>query len=263
MLDKLEDMTRKIEEADMILVGIGEAFQYDWHDLAQDLRFRRIEDEVGNDENKTWIVPFLQKMILEKVEDERLRVAYSGLEKLLENKNYFIVSLCDDDYIYRYGFEEERIVTPCGGFRNMQCDFNCCGEVQSIPLGTFENVKEYYNGKVNIEDLQEPICEKCGNKLRFNQLGVTKYAQEGYLDNWNQYTKWLQGTVNKKLCVLELGVGLVYPSIIRFPFEKVVMYNQKAFFYRVHKSLYQIGGEIAERGCGIQADPLEFITMRL
>ena len=99
----------------------------------------------------------------------------------------------------------------------------------------------------------------CGQKLRFNQLGVSKYAEEGYLKQWDVYTKWLQGTVNKKLCVLELGAGLEYPKIIRFPFEKIVFYNQKAFMYRIHPLIYQLGEEIGNRGIGIKEDPIDFL----
>ena len=91
------------------------------------------------------------------------------------------------------------------------------------------------------------------------QVGVDQYAEEGYLERWREYTKWLQGTVNKRLCILELGVGMEYPTIVRFPFEKIVFYNQKAYIYRVHPTLYQLGEEIGGRGSGIQAHPVDFL----
>ena len=110
-------------------------------------------------------------------------------------------------------------------------------------------------------DLKEPICAKCGGKLRFNQLGVERYAQEGYLEQWNVYTKWLQSTVNRRLCVLELGAGMNYPGIIRFPFEKMAYYNQKAFLYRVHPRLYQVGEEIVDRSSRIAENPVDFLGL--
>ena len=58
---------------------------------------------------------------------------------------------------------------------------------------------------------------------------------------------------------MELGVGMEYPTVIRFPFEKIVYYNQKSFLYRVHSKLYQIGEEISGRGTGMQADAIEFM----
>ena len=36
-------------------------------------------------------------------------------------------------------------------------------------------------------------------------------------DSWETYTKWLQGTLNRNLVFLELGVGMELPQLIRFP----------------------------------------------
>ena len=257
-----EDALRELYElqnAEMVLVGLGEELQYDWNALTEDERYCEIEKEIGNDEELVWIIPFLQKMILRQIRDDRWRCAYQNLKDLLTEKDYFIISLCMDDYIYGGGFPENRIVTPCGGFRKMQCDHNCSHVLVDVPQESYEAVLQYYRGEIPIDALKEPVCDICGSKLRFNQLGVTRYAEEGYLERWADYTKWLQGTVNKKLCVLELGVGMEYPTVIRFPFEKIIYYNQKAFLYRIHSSLSQIGEEIAGRGMSVKENPVDFL----
>ncbi len=259
MMKQIEEIREKIQDAELVLVGLGEEVQYSWGALVQDARFQEIEREMGDDERYVWIVPFLQKMVLSRGLEERWNQAYLALRALLTDKNYFVVSLCIDDYLYGAGLDEKRLVTPCGGFRRMQCDQNCAGELTEIPTETYEAVLRYYRGELALSDLEEPVCKKCGKKLRFNQLGVKRYAQEGYLDQWNLYTKWLQGTVNKRLCVLEIGAGMGYPGIIRFPFEKTVYYNKKAFLYRVHPRLYQLGEEIADRGSGIAENPIDFL----
>ena len=257
--EELRKLSEQVRDAELVLVGLGESFQYDWNALTSDIRYREIEAEIGNNQEYIWIIPFLQKMILQQSGDNRWNLAYKNLEKILAGKNYFIISLCMDDYIYNTGLEENRVVTPCGGFRKMQCDNNCSHELSEIPQESYDAVLRYYRKELPVDALQEPICPLCGSKLRFNQLGVTRYAEEGYLERWSEYTKWLQGTVNKKLCVLELGVGMEYPTIIRFPFEKIVFYNQKAFLYRIHPSLYQIGEEIGGRGCSVKENPVDFL----
>ena len=257
--EELRELSERVRDAELVLVGLGESFQYDWNALTSDIRYREIEAEIGNNQEYIWIIPFLQKMILQQSGDNRWNLAYKNLEKILAGKNYFIISLCMDDYIYNTGLEENRVVTPCGGFRKMQCDNNCSHELSEIPQESYDAVLRYYRKELPVDALQEPICPLCGSKLRFNQLGVTRYAEEGYLERWSEYTKWLQGTVNKKLCVLELGVGMEYPTIIRFPFEKIVFYNQKAFLYRIHPSLYQIGEEIGGRGCSVKENPVDFL----
>ncbi len=255
----LQELRTRIEDAELVLVGLGEGFQYDWGALLGDDRYREIGQEIGNEEKYVWIVPFLQRMIMLQEREKRWDEAYRILAELLEDKNYFVVSLCMDDYLYNTGLDASRLVTPCGGFRRMQCDKNCTGTLWDVPEESYQTVLQYYRKELPLSALAEPLCEKCGAKLRFNQLGVSSYAEEGYLEQWHIYTKWLQGTVNRRLCVLELGAGMEYPSIIRFPFEKVVYYNKKAFLYRVHPQLYQLGEGIADRGEGIAMDPVDFL----
>ena len=62
---------------------------------------------------------------------------------------------------------------------------------------------------------------------------------------------WLQGTMNRKVCLLELGAGLQFPSVIRFPFEKMAYFNQKATWFWVHRTLYQLTEEMAERSVSV------------
>lgn len=254
------ELEERCREADLILVGIGEEFQFDWDILQQDERYQEIEKEIAGREESTWIVPFLQKIWIEQQADTKLNNAYAYLKKLLSDKNYFIISTAVDDSIYQHGFKEDRIVCPVGGFRKMQCDHNCDGKLYDIDYETLEKVKSYYNKEILLDDLQEPMCDQCSQKKRFNQLGVTRYAEEGYLPQWEIYTKWLQGTVNKKLCVIELGVGLEMPNIIRWPFEKIILYNQKSHLYRIHPALYQLGENVGDRGTSIKEKPVDFLA---
>lgn len=66
--------------------------------------------------------------------------------------------------------------------------------------------------------------------------------------------KWLQGTLHRRLLVLELGVGLRYPQVIRFPFEKIVYLNQQAEFIRVHDKLFQLPEQISGKAISISSD---------
>lgn len=261
-LSKIED---KCNDADMVLIGIGEEFQYDWDILLQNERYQEIEKEIeekelSEEKEYRWIVPFLQKMALEKFPDDKLDKAYQSLKKLIDGRNYFILSIAGDDYVYRYEFSENRIVTPCGGFRQMQCDCNCSGQIMAFDDDMYQKVLSYFRKEIKLEALSEPRCELCGQKKRFNQLGVSKYAEEGYLAQWEIYKKWLQGTVNKKTCVIELGAGMEMPTIIRWPFEKMIYYNQKSFFFRIHSALYQLGENMGDRGIGIKEKSVDFLA---
>ena len=132
MDNKISEMINRMQDAELVLVGLGEAFQYDWSSLLDDKRYKEIEREIDNREEYIWIIPFLQKMVLQKVHEDKWNKAYTILRDILKDKNYFIVSLCMDDYIYGVGLDEKRIVTPCGGFRKMQCNKNCSHTIDII-----------------------------------------------------------------------------------------------------------------------------------
>ena len=168
---------------------------------------------------------------------------YMELAELIKDKNYFIISLCTDGYIRKCGLKNERIVEPCGNYNYMQCSEKCTNDL-------YEAGSEY------------KMCPKCNKPLVHNRIeeAGANYVEEGYLEQWKLYKKWLQGTVNRKVCILEIGVGMRYPSVIRFPFEKIVYFNQKASFYRIHSRLYQITEEIKEKSYGIPAKALELLN---
>ena len=105
-------------------------------------------------------------------------------------------------------------------------------------------------------------CKQCGSELRFNLLDTKEYREEGYLERWKCYMKWLQGTLNKELCVIEAGAGVKLPSVIRWPFEKTVFYNQKAKMFRIHKMFYQVNEEVAERAYGCRCHSVELFSER-
>ena len=225
-----------INDSDMILVGIGESFQDDFSSIIID------------DNNISVVDEFKRNRYIAALDIDETIEVYNVLAKLLEGKNYFVVTLCDDDKIYKSNFREDRIVAPCGTYTRLQCEEVCSEDIYSVQ----DYIEQLENG-------EELFCPKCGKKLVMNRIYNRKYSEEGYLKQWQLYMKWLQGSVNRKLCVLELGVGMKYPSVIRWPFEKVAFINQKAKFIRVHDYLYQLTEDLKEKGISVQMSPVEFL----
>lgn len=243
----------KIKEADMILVGIGE-------ELDQIKTVRKSEKyiQLCNRFENEWIIPFLEKVMLEDMKEEKKSI-YQNLFHILKEKNYFLVTICQDGFIKGSGLDEERIVEPCGGYSMLQCSGRCSGDLYEIPDEFSGQIREYMNGEKEEIGLIQPVCPLCGKPLVFNNIDADNYNEDGYMTKWMTYKKWLQGTINKNLCILEFGVGMKYPSVIRWPFEKVTFFNQKAEFFRIHSWLYQISEEIKGRGYGICEESEEFI----
>lgn len=257
------DVAHAIAESELVLIGIGEEMQVQLQQLKEISNFREKLSVLEKDETKEWLIPFLIRYYLDEKYHPDIIKAYQTLKKLLEHKNYFIISLSTDDLIWKAGLKSDRIVIPCGGYASLQCEGDCRGKLYQIDDVWWKQVCSWIEGGISLEALQEPTCPDCGSPLVVNQYGQLKYNESGYLGNWEKYTKWLQGTVNKKLCILELGVGMEFPSIIRWPFEKVCFYNQKASIWRVHSSLYQLSGELKGRGVSIKENPIIFLNMEV
>lgn len=247
-----QDILQKIKEAEMVLVGIGEEF--DDERLLRTEEFQRIRR--GLEQEAPWAIPAWNRYWLEHSESN-VPKALRQLAKCLENKNYFVVATATNDFIWDCGLNEERVVAPCGGGRKKQCPNGCPEGLQ--PVAAEEMRKIYEKLAEGRTDLDVGCCPACGHRLILNNIYTESYDEKGYLEQWQKYTKWLQGTLFHKLCILELGVGMQCPSVIRFPFEKTGYFNQKSSFIRVNERLYQLAEEIGERGISVPQNAVDWL----
>ena len=265
-LENFEQLNQAVIDADLVLVGLGEEWVLDEEDILKDLSGKNnVLYEMflyaKKDERFRKLCSFFIAYYYDEYIPDILKNAYKNLLKILEGKNYFIVSLTVDSYLKKMGFKEGRYVNPCGTYEKMQCEEGCDKKLVSS-YGLVNEIKTMLNSAdcmgQGIEKLLEQClelvsryqCESCAADLNFNLLDTKKYLEEGYLEQWQIYMKWLQGTLNKNLCVIEAGVGMKLPSVIRWPFEKTVFYNQKANMFRIHEKFYQVNEEVAERAYG-------------
>lgn len=255
-MQNIQEIKERIENAQMLLIGIGEELDL-YRSVERSEEYKSLQEKVKNKE----LLPFLLSDMVRRRLPERA-VFYEELKTLIGTKNCFIVSVCQDDAIVSSGLDMGRVVTPCGGFRALQCPDACTEEL--YPFGITspklqDQLEQYQRGGLTEDGITLPVCPHCGKTLVFNSVKAGNYIEAGYLSQWALYTKWLQGTLNRELCILELGVGMAYPTVIRWPFEKTAFINQKAYLYRVHSSLYQITEEVAGKAEGICAQPMEFL----
>lgn len=148
---------------------------------------------------------------------------YKLLKEIVLNKNYFAITTNGDGQTQRVF---ENVYAPQGDYSLFQCRVNC-------------NDKLYDNKEFVLENLDNvktiPRCSNCGDFLIPN-LRVDNYFCETFgQTNYEKYYNFLMENKNKKLVILELGVGFNTPSIIRFPFDKLSTL-QNATLVRVNSS---------------------------
>lgn len=176
-----------------------------------------------------------------KQQNPNIQEAYQALYDRIKDKDYFIVTTLTDTAIFDSPFDTAKIVAPCGNDSWRQCEKACTKDI-------------WEEGEIPDE-----ICPHCGAKLVPNTIQQETYIEEGYLAQWGTYTNWLQRTLNRELVILELGEGFLVPTVMRWPFEKIVFFNRKAKFYRVHKTFPQVSEEIREYATSVKENSVKVI----
>lgn len=246
---KLNDkriLIQTVRDAELILVGVGEEWGISFEQMLENEAFAEKVAKLPDEEMKNRYVPVLQREYLKRIREEELKNAYENLCRLIKDKNYFVISMNKDRYPVLAGLKKEKCVFPLGGYEQFQCDGGCTDELTDASALSDEICEKLSRGEPFTE-ISMPACPKCGAEMVYNNMEAMKYVEAGYLPAWEHYMKWLQGTVNKKLCLIELGVSLRFPSVIRWAFEKTAYYNQKAKMFRIHHSLSQSAENISDR----------------
>lgn len=103
------------------------------------------------------------------------------------------------------------------------------------------------------------VCPHCGGPLTGNTIKAETYIEEGYLPGWKRYMAWQAATVNRTLTILELGENFSTPTVMRWPFEKIIFFNRKSLLYRVNETFFQIPPEAEPRSISLHKNSLEWI----
>lgn len=254
----MENIRKAVDNSDCVLIGIGRGFQYNCFDEELTKIFKEKKSQENLDNEVAWLIPFLKSYSGKHHEDIKLQSAYEHLYQLVKNKNYFVVTLNEDDKIFESNFDSDKITAPCGSMNRLQCANGCAESIKDAKEIVDYVISEVKNPHKKLSDIKMPSCEKCGGQLVFNTAEQEKYIESGYMSSWEKYRMWLTGTLNRKICLLELGTDFSYPSIIRWAFEKVAFINEKAVLIRMSEKYPQFTEELKGKAYAYHQNPVEF-----
>ncbi len=170
-----------------------------------------------------------------------LKAAYEALYDLIKEKDYYIVTTLTDGAVYEMPFDKNRIVAPCGNIHWRQCSKACTKDIWEE------------------SEVPDDVCPHCKAPLTGNTIKAETYIEEGYLPRWKDYMKWQTGTINRSLVILELLEGFATPTVMRWPFEKIIYFNRKSRLYRINESFYQLPKEAEERGVSVHENSVRWM----
>ncbi|MDE5539469.1 MAG: Sir2 silent information regulator family NAD-dependent deacetylase, partial [Bacilli bacterium] len=124
-------------------------------------------------------------------------------------------------------------------------------------------VKKMLKGKdkLRVDSNLIPICPVCGEKMEINIRKDAFFVED---DNWNtlnnNYEKFVKDNINKKLVLIELGVGFNTPGIIRFPFEQLAYTHDNITLIRINDKYSDMAYELKNQAYCIKEDCSEAIN---
>lgn len=184
---------------------------------------------------------------------------YTELYDIVKNKEYFVLTTNVDHQFYKAGFDEKRIFATQGDYGKIQCQKACHPKTYAAK-DLFRKMDKARRDCLIPSELV-PKCPVCGGNMAMNLRCDNYFVEdEAWHEAADRYAGFLEQHKDKKVVLLELGVGFNTPIIIRFPFEKMVRENSSYSLIRLNMDEAVVPESFGERAIGIGGDMAKAIT---
>lgn len=171
---------------------------------------------------------------------------YQKLLKLVEKKEYFVITTNVDHAFQRAGFDKNRLFYTQGDYGLLQCSEPCHEATYDNEELVRKMMKEQKGMKIPSELI--PYCPRCKKPMKMNLRADQSFAQDqGWYEAKNRYEAFVQKHGEEKILFLELGVGHNTPVWIKYPFWKLTEKKMKAFYVCINQEEAYMPPQIKER----------------
>ncbi len=178
---------------------------------------------------------------------------YDDLLKLVQNKDYFVITTNVDHCFQKAGVDKHRLFYTQGDYGLFQCSEPCCPETFDNESVIREMMERQKNMKVPTELL--PHCPHCGKPMIMNLRCDDSFVEdEGWHRAAERYENFLRTRAGQKILFLELGVGYNTPVIIKYPFWQMTAKNPNATYACVNLGQADCPQTIERQSICIDAD---------
>lgn len=155
---------------------------------------------------------------------------YENLLKLVQDKDYFVLTTNVDHCFQKAGFDKHRLFYTQGDYGLFQCSKPCHNKTYDNEELVCRMVKE--QGKdMKIPSELVPRCPVCGAPMTMNLRADNTFVEdEGWHKAAGRYDDFIHRHKGMKMLFLELGVGYNTPGIIKYPFWQMTVENPDATY---------------------------------
>lgn len=164
---------------------------------------------------------------------------YKKIYKLVEDKDYFVITTNFDEQFYKTGFRKSRVYASNGDFRHLQCKKICSDELYDF-VELIERMVKQTDDERKIPRQLVPKCPKCGASMDLHLTTTDNFIKDpNWIKQHEKYGRFTNKNKDSKTLVLQFG----NPKT----FEKTIMENPKWHLVRFIESkgrLENIGSSI-------------------
>lgn len=186
---------------------------------------------------------------------------YSELLRLVEKKDYFVVTTNVDHCFQKAGFDKERLFYTQGDYGLWQCSAPCHKKTYDNEEAIKEMLDRQRDGRIPSELV--PRCPVCGRPMTMNLRSDSTFVED---DGWraaeDRYSAFLKKARGAKTLFLELGVGFNTPVIIKYSFRIMTRKRRKSLYASVNADPAQAAPppEIAKRSIALGEDVAKVVA---
>ena len=192
--------------------------------------------------------------------DAPVGTPYMDLLTLMQNREYFVLTTNVDHQFQKAGFDKRRLFYTQGDYGLWQCTVPCHAKTYDNESVVRQMINQQQNMKIPHELI--PQCPVCGKPMTMNLRCDNTFVED---DGWHRaaerYVEFIKKYQNKRLVLLELGVGNNTPSIIKYPFWRMAAQNPKATYICVNKGQTFCPKEIEKNSICFDMDIGQFLNL--
>lgn len=267
---QIERLNKALYQADAVLIGAGaglstaagftysgERFERYFSDFAQKYGIRDMYSGgfyPFDTPEETWA--WWSRHIFVNRYDVSAGKPYLDLLRLVQNKDYFVLTTNVDHQFQLAGFDKKRLFYTQGDYGLWQCSKSCHNKTYDNEQAVRQMVREQRDMRIPTELV--PRCPVCGALMAMNLRCDDLFVQDdGWYAAQSRYDDFIRRHKNLDILYLELGVGFNTPGIIKLPFWQMTAENPRATYACLNMGEAFCPDEIAEQSVCINHDVRE------
>ena len=267
--EQVERLAREVEEADCVLVGgasglsaAGGGDFYYGDTPSFRAHFGKFAEKYGikgafDGSFRQWETPEEKwaylSTLLYTTQTAPVRQPYLDLDGLLTDKDFFVLTTNQDTQFVKL-YPEDKVAEIQGDHRFFQCA-RCCTDDTWDAVEPVRQMIEAQGDGTRIPTELIPRCPHCGGEAFPWVRGYGNFLQgKKYEGEYRKVSDWIAAHADRRLLLLELGVGRITPMFIQEPFWNLTLSLPHAHYVAVNDRYDFLPAQIADKGMVIVAD---------